>query len=149
MKKELINRILLGMPLGIALGYVITVIISVCINDGNFYPVVPEFINVTKNELNAVVLQTILCALMGSIYATASIIWQIDSWSLVKQSGIYFATICIATLPIAYITNWMKHTFIGIFSYILIFILIFCIVWLIQYFVWKNKIKKMNEKIVK
>ena len=35
----------------------------------------------------------------------ASVIWEIDSWSLAKQSGIYFSIACVTMLPIAYITN--------------------------------------------
>ena len=62
MKKKMIQRGLLGFPLGIAIGFVITVIISMCIGDGSFYPVTPELIDTMKNELNAVILQTILCA---------------------------------------------------------------------------------------
>ena len=50
MKKKMIQRGLLGFPLGIAIGFVITVIISMCIGDGSFYPVTPELIDTMKNE---------------------------------------------------------------------------------------------------
>ena len=66
MKKKMIQRGLLGFPLGIAIGFVITVIISMCIGDGSFYPVTPELIDTMKNELNAVILQTILCGILGT-----------------------------------------------------------------------------------
>ena len=99
------------------------------------------------NELNAVILQTALCGIMGSGFAMASVIWEIDSWSLVKQSGIYFAIACAVMLPIAYIANWMQHSVSGVLSYIGIFIAIFVFVWLAQYFAWKSKIKKMNDKV--
>ena len=45
MKKKLIGRGLLGFPVGIAIGYVITVIISICIGDGFFHPVTLELAN--------------------------------------------------------------------------------------------------------
>ncbi|MGI6110473.1 MAG: DUF3021 domain-containing protein [Eubacteriaceae bacterium] len=149
MKKKLITQGLLGFPLGIAIGFVITVMISVCIGDGSFYPVTPELIKTIGNELGAVVLQTILCGIMGSGFAMASVIWEIDSWSLAKQSGIYFSVACIVMLPIAYAANWMEHSISGILSYAGIFVAIFVFVWLIQYFVWKNKIKKMNDRVKK
>jgi uncharacterized membrane protein (DUF485 family) len=149
MKKKLITRGLLGFPLGIAIGFVITVMISVCIGDGSFYPVTPELIKTIGNELGAVVLQTILCGIMGSGFAMASVIWEIDSWSLAKQSGIYFSVACIVMLPIAYAANWMEHSISGILSYAGVFVAIFVFVWLIQYFVWKNKIKKMNDRVKK
>ena len=51
MKKKMIQRGLLGFPLGIAIGFVITVIISMCIGDGSFYPVTPELIDSSNNSL--------------------------------------------------------------------------------------------------
>ena len=110
MKKKILMRGLFGLPTGIAIGFVITLIISICIGNGSFYPVTPELIDATGNELNAVILQTVLCAIMGAGFAAASIIWELDSWSLAKQSGIYFMIISVIMLPIAYFTNWMKHT---------------------------------------
>lgn len=147
MKKQLIKRGLLGFPLGISIGYVITVIVSAVVADGSFYPVTPELMAAVGNELNAVILQTVLCGIMGSGFAMASVIWEIDSWSLAKQSGIYFAIACAVMLPIAYIANWMQHSVSGVLSYIGIFIAIFVFVWLAQYFAWKRKIKKMNDKV--
>lgn len=149
MKKKMIMRGLLGLPTGIAIGFVITLIISACIGNGSFYPVTPELIDTMGNELNAVILQTVLCAVMGVGFAAASVIWELDSWSLAKQSGIYFMIISVIMLPIAYVTNWMKHTALGVLSYVAIFVAIFIIVWLSQYLLWKRKIKKMNALVSK
>ena len=149
MKKKMIMRGLLGLPTGIAIGFVITLIISACIGNGSFYPVTPELIDTMGNELNAVILQTVLCAVMGVGFAAASVIWELDSWSLAKQSGIYFLIISVITLPIAYVTNWMKHTVLGVLSYVAIFAAIFVVVWLSQYLLWKRKIKKMNALVSK
>ena len=149
MKKKIIMRGLLGLPTGIAIGFVITLIISACIGNGSFYPVTPELIDTMGNELNAVILQTVLCAVMGVGFAAASVIWELDSWSLAKQSGIYFMIISVIMLPIAYVTNWMKHTALGVLSYVAIFVAIFVIVWLSQYLLWKRKINKMNALVSK
>ena len=149
MQRKLILRGLFGFPVGVAIGFVITIMISVCVGDGSFYPVTPELIVTMGNELNAVILQTVLCGIMGAGFAMASVIWEMDSWSLAKQSGIYFSVVCIVMLPIAYVTNWMKHTVGGVLAYVGIFVVIFLIVWLIQYSAWKRKIKKMNDSIKK
>lgn len=149
MKKKILMRGLFGLPTGIAIGFVITLIISICIGNGSFYPVTPELIDATGNELNAVILQTVLCAIMGAGFAAASIVWELDSWSLAKQSGIYFMIISVIMLPIAYFTNWMKHTVLGVLSYVAIFVEIFVVVWLSQYLLWKRKIKQMNTLVNK
>lgn len=66
-----------------------------------------------------------------------------------KQSGIYFMIISVIMLPIAYFTNWMKHTVLGVLSYVAIFVAIFVVVWLSQYLLWKRKIKQMNTLVSK
>ena len=73
MKKKLIQRGLLGFPLGIAIGFVITIMISVCVGDGSFYPVTLELMEAMGNELNAVIVQTVLCGIMGTGFAMASV----------------------------------------------------------------------------
>lgn len=149
MKKKIVLLGLFGFPVGIAIGFVITLIVSACIGNGSFYPVTPELISMMGNELNAVILQTILCGFMGTGFAMASVIWELDSWSLAKQSGIYFLIACVVMLPIAYIANWMKHSVGGVLSYIGIFVAIFVAVWLALYLNWKRKIKKMNALVHK
>ena len=149
MKKQIIKRGVFGFPVGIAIGYVITVIVSTFVGDGNFYPVTPELVSAMGGELNAVVLQTVLCGVMGAGFAAASVIWELDSWSLAKQSGIYFLIACILMLPIAYAANWMEHSVGGILSYVGIFVAIFITVWITQYLSWKRKIKKMNALVRK
>ena len=147
MKKKVILRGLFGLPVGIAIGFVITLLISICIGDGAFSPVTPELIQTTGNQLNAVILQTILCAILGVGFAMASVIWEIDSWSLAKQSGVYFLVISVVMLPIAYFANWMKHSIAGVLSYVGIFVMFFAAVWISQYLLWKRRIKKMNARI--
>ena len=147
MKKKIMKRIWIGLPVGIAMGYIITLIISACIGDGTFYPVTPEFVEKMGNELSAVILQTVLCGVIGAGFAAASVIWELDSWSLARQSGVYFLVIGIILLPIAYVTNWMPHTVVGFLSYIGIFVGIFIAAWLSQYLCWKQRIKKMNDRV--
>ena len=144
-KKKTIRRGLFGLPIGIAIGFVITLIISACVGDGSFYPVTPELIGAMGNELNAVILQTVLCAVVGAGFAAASVIWELDSWSLAKQSGIYFLTISIIMLPVAYFANWMKHSLAGVLSYAGIFTAIFVVVWISQYLLWKRN--KEDERL--
>ena len=147
MKKKIIMRGLFGLPAGIAFGFIITIIISACIGKGIYYPVKPSLIDVAGSELNAVILQTVLCGIMGAGFAMASVIWKLDSWSLAKQSGIYFLIVCVITLPVAYIANWMEHSVVGFLSYAGIFTAIFIAVWFIQYLAWKQKIKKINARV--
>lgn len=147
MEKRIIKRGFLGAPMGIAIGFVISVFISACVGEGRFYPVAPELLQTMGTELDAVILQMILCGVMGAGFAMASVIWEIESWSLARQSGVYFLIACLLMLPIAYFANWMEHSFYGVLSYIGVFAGIFGLMWLMQYLIWKRRIKKMNDGV--
>ena len=64
MKKKILLYALIGAPVGVTVGTVITILISLTAGDGNFYPVVPSLIEKCGNELNAVIVQTV-CLLIA------------------------------------------------------------------------------------
>lgn len=99
------------------------------------------------NEINAVILQTILCGILGVGFAASSVIWEMDSWSIVKQTGIYFSIISATMLPIAYFAYWMEHSVVGFLIYFGIFALIFVVIWIIQFCIGRYNVRKMNEKL--
>ena len=147
MKKKIIMRSLLGFPLGIALGYLITVFGSLGWGDGFYYPCTPELVATMGSEINAVVVQTLLSGAIGTGFAASSVIWEIDTWSLVKQTGIYFLIVSLIMLPIAYFAYWMEHSFIGFCIYFGIFALIFVVLWTMMYVVGRYHVKQINEKL--
>ena len=147
LKKTIINRALLGFPLGIAIGQLMAIIISLIMEDGIFVPVPYLLIERFGNEINAVIIQTILTALIGVTFASSSVIWEIDEWSLAKQSGIYFSITAIVFLPISYFLGWMQPSLTGFISYLTVFVCVFIINWIVGYFVWKKTIDAINRKI--
>ena len=149
MKKEIMLRSALGFPIGITIGYFITIFISLGWADGYYSPCVPELITVMGNEINAVIFQALLCGLLGIGFAASSVIWEIDHWSLMKQTGIYFLIISIIMMPIAYLTYWMEHSIIGFLSYFGIFVAIFIFIWVIQLIIGKQIVKKLNANLCK
>lgn len=149
MRKKIVLRSISGFPLGLAIGYVISIIYSFLLADGYYSPCVPEFIAVMGNEINAVLLQALLCGVLGSGFSTASVIWEIEHWSLFRQTGIYFLIISVIMMPIAYAMYWMEHTLMGVLRYFGIFILIFAVIWFVQYMIAKRNVKKLNENLHK
>ena len=147
MKKKIVLRSISGFPIGIAIGYCITIIISLGWANGDYLPCVPELISAMGNEIHAVVLQALLCGLLGAGFAASSVIWEIENWSLVKQTGIYFMMISVIMLPIAYFAYWMEHSVAGVFRYFGLFVFIFAIIWMIQFAIEKRNVRKMNENL--
>lgn len=120
-------------------------VISLVLADGSYSPCMPELISVMGNEINAVAFQAFLCGLLGTGCGAGSVVWEIENWSIVTQTGIYFSIISVLMLPIAYFTYWMEHSFTGFFSYLGIFIVIFVFVWMVQFFIGRRNVKRMNE----
>lgn len=147
MKKKVILRSLIGAPIGLSISFIITLIISVIINKGEYYPVVPQLTALCSNELNAVVIQTICSLLYGAAFGGASVIWEIENWSLLKQTVIHCLVISVSMLPIAYCMYWIPHSFLGIASYIVIFFFIYFFIWFAQYFAMKKRIQEFNDKV--
>lgn len=147
MKKQVILRGLIGVPIGITIGYLITIFISLALGKGYYSPCVPALTQQIGNEIGAVIVQTMLCAVLGAVFGSASVIWEMDTWSILKQTGVYFSMIALTMLPIAYATHWMEHTIGGFLLYFGIFVTIFIVVWMIQYAIWKYRVKKIAEKV--
>lgn len=149
MKKELVSRVFIGVLIGVVISYFITIGISLVIGDGNYYPCVPSLIERFGNEVTAVIIQTVLSAVLGAGFAGASVIWEKDEWSLLKQTGIYFLIVSVLMMTIAYICEWMEHSVKGVLSYFAIFLVIFIVVWVVRYLSWKVRISKIKEGIQK
>lgn len=147
MRKKLLFRCLIGAPIGLAISTMITIIISLIIGDGRYYAVVPEFAVGCGTEINAVLLEALSAMLYGAVWAGASLIWEQESWSLLRQTATHLVICSAATFPIAYFLRWMEASFLGIVKYFGIFFGIYLLVWLWQYGNIKRRIRQINAKM--
>ena len=147
MKKKVIKRCLIGAPIGLSISFIITLIISIIINKGEYYPVVPQLTSLCGNELNAVIIQTVCSLIYGAVFGGASAIWEVEKLSLLKQTVIHCLIISVSSFPIAYFMYWMPHSFWGIAGYIAIFFFIYFFIWISWYFAMRKRIRELNEKI--
>ena len=129
MKKKIVLRCLAGALFGVAFSYIITIIISLTIGDGNFYPIVPELAADCGSEMNAVLLQMIFSLIYGAAWSGASLIWEQENWSLLRQTVTHLIICSLATFPVAYLLRWMAHTVSGIIIYFSIFAIIYFVIW--------------------
>lgn len=144
--KKAILRGLLGFPLGVAIGYTITIGVSMAHGGGDYIPAVPGLVAQCGSEISAVILQFALCGILGAASAAGSVVWETD-WSILKQTFVHFLILSLTMLPIAYFAHWMEHTVLGFLLYFAIFIGIYAIAWAVMYTVWKYKIKRVNDGI--
>lgn len=147
MKKKILLRALLGAPIGVTISLLITIIISLCSGRGEYFPAPQELIDWCGNEITAVTVQTVCSMLIGAVCSGSSVIWQIEKWSLTKQTLIHFAVFVVTFVPLSYVLNWMPHNPYGALGYAATFIIMYVLIWMGIYFPIKAKIKKMNKQL--
>lgn len=147
MLKEAIRRGLMGVPIGVMIVQIIAIGISLALRTEDFIPVDPELAADMGGELPAVILQTVLAGVYGFMWGTITVIWNIDRWSLLRQTAVFFAVGAAGTVLIAWNARWMEQTASGLLRFLLIFVLIFAAVWIGNYFFIRRKIRKMNKRI--
>lgn len=148
-KQMALRRGLLGAPIGIAIGHVITILLSLLQGSGEFYAVVPAFVEQVGSEIGAVALQCLLCMLLGGGFAAASAIWENEKLGLTRETMLHFAAVSLCMLPIAYLTHWMDHSLGGMLRYFGIFALIYVFIWLAQYAAIRRKVRAINAGLQK
>lgn len=149
MKRKIIMRGALGFPLGITIGYLITIFISLAWADGHYAPCEPSLVSVMGSEINAVLVQALLSGILGTGFSAASVIWNIEHWGIVQQTGVYFVIVSLIMMPIAYFLYWMEHSLWGFLSYFIIFVLIFIVFWIVMCMIGKRTVRKMNANLHK
>ena len=147
MKKKVILRALLGAPISLTISTFITMFISAIIGDGQFYAVAPGLEAECGGELNAVLLQAACSLLYGAAWAGASVIWENDRWSLLRQTVTHLVVCSVSTLPIAWFMHWIPRNAVGLLAYLAVFLGIYGIIWLTKYLNMKKRIQQMNKKI--
>ena len=85
---------------------------------------------------------TFITGIIVSIIAAASVIYEIKSWSLKKQSIIHFLVMLFTVYPLLLISGWYKLSspldYIGVFGSFLCFGTVF---WLVGYIIFGKIIK--------
>ncbi|WP_083627976.1 DUF3021 domain-containing protein [Hornefia porci] len=127
--------------------FFLAIVNSLIVGDGRFYACTPAFADTVGSEITAVILQTLLSGLVGIVFGASSVIWDIEDWSIAKQSGFFFAIAAAALMPAGYALNWMDRSARGIFGFFLIFAAVFVIIWFTMYLAWRHKIRKLNRDV--
>lgn len=99
MRKQALLRAAVGFPTGIAIGQAICVLLSLFWGQGRYLACMPQLIEALGDEARAVAAQTLVCGAVGSVCAAGSIIWQLERWSLLRQTIVSFALLSGASCP--------------------------------------------------
>lgn len=146
MKKKTLQRMILGFPIGVCVGY--TVVLCISIFTKRYVPVAPQLIQlVGGSTFRAICLQYALTGICGMGCALATTFWNNDQWSLLKQTSLFFLVVALSVLPVAYICFWIPHSLLGLAIYVGLFLLIYVVSWFTIKGIWGRRVRRINEKI--
>lgn len=147
MKKSILCRGILGGCVGIALSHLIVIVISLGWGNGAYLSSPPALIEAVGTEAGAAALQALLSALMGAALGAGSLIWEVERWSLLKQTALYLGLSAAAYLPTAYLLHWMEHSLRGVLGYFASFLVFFAVIWGIQYGLARRRVARLNRHL--
>lgn len=146
-KKDIKSSIITGVTTGISIGFLIPLFISMSLGTGNYEPCTPALVKFAGNEINAVIIQVIATALLGVSFSVSNIIYDVEKWSLFRQSLTYFLINGIVIKWVALVCRWTEFTISSTISFLLIYTIIFFIIWTILYIFNYINIRNMNRKL--
>ena len=146
-KKAVAKRAILGFIYGVFIGQTILIIESLFMRDGNFYPVAASLVNLAGTKIGAVIIQYFLTGIIGTTFAATTVIFEMDNWSLLKQTIIHFIITSIVMYTAGFLCGWFPHKLSSTLIWFGIFIVIYVIFWISFSSYYKNKVKKMNEAL--
>ena len=85
--------------------------------------------------------------LVGAVFAGSSVIWEVESWSLLRATATHFCITTPTFWVVSLLLGWCGLNLWGALSYLGIFLAIYVSIWLSQYFAYRRKIEKINRNL--
>ena len=145
--KKIVSRVLYSFPIGISCSVWISLFLSLLFGEGKYYPFAASLVFFTGSKVKAMLLQTMLSGILGSVFGGMSFIWEIERWSILKQTAVYFLSVSIPMMGISYLLYWMEHSLNGFLLYFLIFVMVFFVVWLFNFAIYWFKVRRINQEL--
>ncbi len=120
----------LGFSLGLMIGAVMYVIFA---SDAEM------------SNRGALMAQLIGSGIYGAIAMGGTVVYEIESWSLLRATLTHYITTFASFFVAAFSLKWFDG--LGMLIAFLLFSAAYFVVWIIQYITWKQEIRKINEEL--
>lgn len=139
-KKKVINRFLLGIPIGVFYGMTCALMI------GLFNPAFQQS-SFFYGEYSLFVKHYFASIIVGSCFSTCSVIWEVERWSLLRQIITYIIPTFLVLLVAGVWAEWYGTSLLTIGMFAVIYFLIFTIMFFIIGAINKRKASEINKLI--
>ena len=87
-----------------------------------------------------------LIGLIGAAFSGAALVFEIERWSYLKQGAAHFLITAAVWVPVAWLC-WTPYSGPGLWFTIAGWTLTYSINWLVQYAIYKRRIRELNRRI--
>ena len=143
---DIVVRFLGGFAFATFLGFLINLLISASIGNGEYLPVMPMLSAHFETELAAVFAQFLMIGMIGVTFSEGALIFNIARWSFPLQCIIHFLITAIIYIPFVCFC-WFPLKTGGVLIMIANILFTYSLSWVIQYRVNRRNIAKINEKL--
>lgn len=144
--KNVLSRLALGAGMGVVIGYIVNIIISMGIGKGNYLPVMPQLQAWCSSEINAVLLQTLLTALIGIVFAETGLIFEIAAWSFLKQCVVHFCISAPFFIPFM-VLCWFPIGWVSVLSILANVLFTYTVTFFIVYHFNLKAVRQINAAL--
>ena len=149
MLNKIIKRGLLGFVYGIFIGQTILILESLFKGDGSFTAYSSYLASITSTEIGAVMLQYLVTGIIGITFASTTVIFENEKWSLVHQIVVHFLITSVVMFFSGFLCGWFPHTVISTIIWFGVFIVVYVIMLISFTMYYKKKARELNEAIKK
>lgn len=133
----------IGILAGMVVGVSIVIVISFA--DGGGSLVMPSMLlEKTGSEAGALLAQMLVSGVYGAIPMGGAIVYEFDSWGLLKQAVVHYVNYTAAFLLIGSLVGWVE-TPLEMALMAGVFLVGHCIIWLVMYARFKAATDELNE----
>ncbi|MBP1756479.1 MAG: hypothetical protein H6Q59_2877 [Firmicutes bacterium] len=148
MLKKALFRGMSGFMYAIAINVLLALIITAIVNEPGFVPLVPDYAAHFSSKFTALLTQFVLIGFTSAAFGAGSVLLEIEHWSLLKQSIIYFIVTTLVWVPVSIFCWGIAKYTVAFISMICSYVLSYAISWLIQYNLCKKSVAAINEKLI-
>lgn len=108
---------------------------------------IPEFTaRMGGDPLTAALVQILLIGLIGFAFGAGSVLFEIEHWSFLRQGAVHLTLTAAVWIAVELIC-FTPITLPAMLSMGLSVVATYALTWGSQYFVWKNKVRRLNDQI--
>lgn len=140
------KRIILPMIVSFGATVLVGILVQFCMAMAGEAVVTPGFAARFPNEGAAILAQLGLIGLIGMAFAGGAHVFEIEKWSFLQQGIVHFLITAAVWMPVVWFC-WTPMPAAAVWISIGGWTVTYAINWLIQYFIWRRKVRELNRSI--